>query len=125
MLLCVLVSLKLRPETLVTAVGRYAPVQTSVFVPVGCQMRGGGSAGHGWDFQRGGLPKALRGGGSSGCVLAFHLRVFWKVLGAAAAAGVGPLVPEAQLSHASLNRKGKGSEHCDRGQPCQPWAFLA
>lgn len=31
--------------------------------------------------------------------MVFHPRVFWKVLGAAAAAGLGPLVPEAQLSH--------------------------
>lgn len=60
----------------------------------------------------------------AGSELSVCPRVFWKVLGAAAAAGVGPLVPEAQLSHVSQNRKGKGSEHCDRGQPSQPWAFF-
>lgn len=71
--------------------------------------------GDGWDFQQSGLPKALQGGGSMGCESAFCPRVFWKVLGAATAAGMGPLVPEAQLSHTSLNRKGKGSEHCKGG----------
>lgn len=60
----------------------------------------------------------------AGSELSFCPRVFWKVLGAAAVAGVGPLVPEAQLSHASQNRKGKGSEHCDGGQASQPWAFF-
>lgn len=74
----------------------------------------------GWDFQQFRLPKSLQGGGSAGC---FPPRAFWKVLGTAAAAGTGPLVP-VQLSRASLNRKGDGSERWDGGQPSQPWAFF-
>lgn len=80
----------------------------------------------GWDFHQGGIssssgsPKPCR---EVAVLDASPPRAFWKVLGTAAAAGTGPLVP-VQLSRASLNRKGDGSERWDRGQPAQPWAFF-
>lgn len=86
----------------------------------------------GWDSQQDGISirvgfPAVRApqspAGRWQCWMLPPPRAFWKVLGTAAAAGTGPLVP-VQLSRASLNRKGDGSERWDRGQPAQPWAFF-